>query len=56
MKNRYKVGDKVRMTKECLDFQVTKIGCGLAGYTEVEIAPMFKGAPTNCFLPDGWRS
>lgn len=36
-------------------FQVTRIGCGLAGYTDSEIAPMFKDAPSNCLLPDGWR-
>lgn len=38
----------------CVTFQVTKIGCGLAGYTEEQIAPMFKGAPDNCELPEGW--
>lgn len=38
-----------------LTFQVTRIGCGLAGYTDEEIAPMFSGAPNNCILPDGWR-
>lgn len=37
-----------------LEFQVTKIGCGLAGYTEADISPMFIGAPSNCHLPDGW--
>lgn len=38
-----------------LQFQVTKIGCGLAGYSEHEIKPMFAVAPPNCHLPDGWR-
>lgn len=38
-----------------LQFQVTKIGCGLAGYAESVIMPMFKNAPKNCELPDGWR-
>lgn len=38
-----------------LDFNVTKIGCGLAGYQETDIAPLFKGAPPNCLLPVGWR-
>lgn len=33
------------------DFQVTPIGCGLAGYGPCDIAPMFKGAPANCELP-----
>jgi len=33
-----------------LTFQVTRIGCGLAGYTEKDIAPMFREAPRNCIL------
>jgi hypothetical protein len=36
-------------------FVVTRIGCGLAGYTDAQIAPMFASAPSNCILPDGWR-
>jgi hypothetical protein len=31
---------------------VTPVGCGLAGYSPGQIAPMFKGAPANCLLPD----
>lgn len=38
-----------------LEFNVTRIGCGLAGYTDKDIAPMFKYAPRNCYLPKGWR-
>lgn len=38
-----------------LNFFVTKIGCGLAGYTEEQVAPMFREAPINCILPHGWR-
>lgn len=38
-----------------LQFEVTKVGCGLAGFKEVEIAPLFKGCPENCILPEGWR-
>jgi hypothetical protein len=38
-----------------LEFEVTRIGCGLAGYSESDIKPMLKGAPANCNLPDGWR-
>ncbi|MEE9481893.1 hypothetical protein [Methylobacterium ajmalii] len=38
-----------------LTFEVTKIGCGLGGYHEWQIAPMFAGAPANCEMPDGWR-
>lgn len=32
-------------------FNVTPIGCGLAGYTPEEIAPMFRDCPTNVKLP-----
>lgn len=37
-----------------LEFNVTRIGCGLAGYKDTQIAPLFSGAPSNCKLPDGW--
>lgn len=37
-------------------FEVTRIGCGLAGYGDGDIAPMFKAASMNCNLPEGWRS
>lgn len=39
-----------------LSFQVTRIGCGLAGYREEAIAPLFADAPANCLLPEGWRT
>ena len=39
-----------------LTFEVTRIGCGLAGYTDSDIAPMFKDAPENCELPTSWRN
>jgi len=35
-----------------LSFNVTRIGCGLAGYSVHEIAPLFHAAPSNCNLPD----
>lgn len=38
-----------------IDFQVTRIGCGLAGYHDRQIAPLFRGAPENVHLPLGWR-
>ena len=37
-----------------LTFEVTPIGCGLAGYKPDQIAPMFRGAPKNCILPDAF--
>ena len=39
-----------------LTFQVTRIGCGLAGYEDSDIAPLFINAPSNCILPVGWRN
>lgn len=38
-----------------LHFFVTRIGCGLAGFTDEEMTPLFIGAPSNCDLPHGWR-
>lgn len=35
-------------------FHVTRVGCGLAGYTDRDIAPMFQDAPDNCDLPIEW--
>ena len=34
-----------------LIFLLTPIGCGLAGYSPAEIAPMFKNATSNIQLP-----
>lgn len=38
-------------------FLVTKIGCGLAGYKEEQIKPMFKEAQNvkNIKLPESWK-
>ncbi len=38
-----------------ITFFVTRVGCGLAGYTDSDIGPMFGDAPENCELPQGWR-
>lgn len=37
-----------------LTFICTKIGCGLAGYKDEDIAPMFEDVPSNCILPKEW--
>jgi hypothetical protein len=39
-----------------LEFQVTAVGCGLAGYHAPDIAPAFSQAPKNCILPPSFRS
>lgn len=38
-----------------LTYEVTRIGCGLAGYKDAEIGPMFANAPANCILPVNWE-
>lgn len=38
-----------------LTFQVTRIGCGLAGFKDEQIAPMFKHAPPNCLFDSAWQ-
>lgn len=40
--------------KPLLQFAVTRVGCGLAGYTDAQISPLFAHAPPNCHLPYGW--
>ena len=37
-----------------LQFLVTEIGCGLAGYKPEQIAPMFANAPGNVVLPESF--
>ena len=39
-----------------LTFLVTRIGCGIAGFTDEEIAPLFADARDveNIVLPPGW--
>lgn len=37
-----------------LQFQVTCIGCGLAGLKHEDIAPMFYGASDNCYFDNLW--
>lgn len=32
-------------------FNISRVGCGLAGYTPAQIAPLFAGIPDNCILP-----
>ena len=39
-----------------LTFLVTRIGCGIAGFTDAEMAPLFEKAHNieNIILPEGW--
>lgn len=38
-----------------LQFKVTRVGCGLAGFSDEEIAPLFVRAPLNCHFDTKWR-
>lgn len=44
-----------RNTPPGIVYQVTPIGCGLAGFKPEQIGPMFKGAPPNVELPSAWE-
>ena len=37
-----------------LTFKITRIGCGLAGLKDEDIAEMFIGAPSNCLFDAAW--
>lgn len=39
-----------------LRFFVTRVGCGLSGRLDSEVAPLFAGAPPNCSFAIEWRS
>jgi hypothetical protein len=37
------------------DFEVTQVGCGLAGWTAEQVAPLFADAPSNCEFDTAWE-
>lgn len=37
------------------EFNIVAIGCGLAGFTPEQIAPMFREVPENCNLPEEFK-
>jgi hypothetical protein len=52
------VDEFIQFAKEypTLTFIVTRIGCGIAGFTDDEISPLFEGAHEveNIVLPPNW--
>ncbi len=38
-----------------LEFQLTAVGCGYAGYSAAQIAPLFARCPPNVLMPPEWR-
>lgn len=43
------------LSNEDEDYLITRIGCGLAGYKDSEIAPLFEDFPINCYFDEEWR-
>lgn len=37
-------------------FNISRVGCGLAGFTPSQIAPFFKDMPDNCILPPDFQA
>ena len=46
---------KLTQANPGVEFFVTRIGCGLAGFKDKDIAPFFKGCGKNCDLPEDWQ-
>lgn len=38
-----------------LTFYLTRVGTGIAGHTNEEVAPLFREAPSNVIKPKGWQ-
>lgn len=49
--------DRLAATARALpekSFLLTKVGCGIAGYSEEEMKPLFADMPSNVIKPKGW--
>lgn len=55
---RYHVWEFVRYAEENPEtaFYLTRVGCGLSGYADWQIAPLFSGCPPNIVLPHEWKA
>lgn len=49
-----KFKDYARKNPE-LRFKVTCVGCGLAGFRDDQIAPLFSDSPKNCYFDTKWK-
>ena len=38
-----------------MTFQITQLGCGLAGLKAEDVAPLFKDATENCYFDEAWK-
>ena len=46
---------KIALDYKDYNFWVSRVGCGLAGYNDLDIAPMFLNCGQNIFLPVEWE-
>lgn len=37
-------------------FLLTRVGCGIAGHTDEQVAPLFTDAPENVIKPKEWQT
>lgn len=49
--------DYARLVKRInsTEFQITRLGCGIAGYADSDVAHLFTKAPTNCLFDRKWE-
>jgi len=54
---KFHVDNFINYAKENIEtnFFITRIGCGLAGYSDNEIAPLFKNSSENCNFAEEWK-
>lgn len=50
------VARMVEETDPDVRFFVSEVGCGLAGFSAEQVAPLFETAPANCDLPPSFRA
>lgn len=50
------IGEFIEFAKAnpTMRFYVTPVGCGLAGYKQSDVFPLFAGMPGNCRLAETW--
>ena len=46
---------KLTQANPDVEFFLTRLGCGLAGYKDKDIAALFKGCGNNCDMPEDWQ-
>lgn len=38
------------------EFFISRVGCGYAGYTDKDMAPLFRGCGNNCDFANDWKA